>query len=98
MISTIVRQQTPLDNQQNQFQQYKTPGSTRSLRRTFRRLQDEGKIHPDAAILLRAGEKLAADRDIVRHENISLRKAILYKKKKRKRGKAIYYDKGETKG
>ena len=38
------------------------------------------------------------DRNILRHENISLRKTILYKKKKRKRGKAVYYDKGETKG
>jgi DDE superfamily endonuclease len=99
VISTVVRQQTPPDEQQTQSQQYTTPGSTRSLRRTFRRLQDEGKIHPDAAILLRAGEKFAADRDIVRHENIGLRKAVLHEKKKRKRGKAMHlYDEGETEG
>lgn len=99
VISTVVRQQTPPDEQQTQSQQYKTPGSTRSLRRTFRRLQDEGKIHPDAAILLRAGEKFAVDRDIVRHENIGLRKAILHEKKKRKRGKAMHlYDEGENEG
>jgi hypothetical protein len=99
VISTITRQKTPPKTQQTQSQQYKTPGSTRSLRRTFRRLQNEGKIHPDAAVLLRAGEKLAADRDIIRHENVGLRKAVLHEKKKRKRGKAIYlYDEGETEG
>jgi hypothetical protein len=48
--------------------------------------------------LLRAGEKLAADRDIIQHENIGLRKAVLHEKKKRKRGKAIHYDEGETEG
>ena len=99
VISTVVRQQTPPSKQQTQLQSYKTPGSTRSLRRTFRRLQEEGKIHPDAAILLHVGEKFAADRDIIRHENIGLRKAVLYEKKKRKRGKAMHlYDEGETEG
>jgi hypothetical protein len=40
-----------------------------------------------------------ADRDIIWHENISLQKAVLYKKKKRKREKAIYlFNKSETKG
>jgi hypothetical protein len=99
VISTIVRQQTPPEERDIQYQVYKTPGSTRSLRRTFRRLQDEGKIHPDAAVLLHAGEKFAADRDIVRHEVISLRKAVLHEKKKRKRGKAMHlYDENETEG
>ena len=99
VISTIVRQQTPPKEQQTQSQQYKTPGSTRSLRRTFRRLQDEGKIHSDAAVLLHAGEKFAADRDIVQHEVAGLRKAVLHEKKKRKRGKAMHlYDEGETEG
>jgi hypothetical protein len=51
------------------------------------------------AILLRAGEKLTANRDIARHEVISLRKAVLHEKKKRKRGKVMYlYDEGENKG
>jgi hypothetical protein len=61
--------------------------------------QDEGKIHPDAAVLLRAGEKLTANRDIVRHENIGLRKAVLHEKKKRKRNKAIHlYNESKTEG
>jgi DDE superfamily endonuclease/Tc5 transposase DNA-binding domain len=99
VISTVVRQQTPPDEQQSQSQSYKTPGSTRSLRRTFRRLQDEGKIHPDAAVLLRAGEKLATNLDIVRHEVVGLRKAVLHEKQRRKRGKAMHlYDEGETEG
>ena len=38
VISTIVRQQTPPEEQAIQSQAYKTPDSTRSLRRTFRRL------------------------------------------------------------
>ena len=99
VISTVLRQQTPPEERQNQSQQHKTPGSTRSLRRTFRRLQKEGKVHPDAAVLLHAGKKLAADRDIIRYENIGLRKAVVHERKKRKRGKVIHlYDKGETEG
>jgi hypothetical protein len=99
VISTIIQQQTPSNKQQNQSKSYRTPGSTRSLRRTFRRLQDEGKVHPDAAVLLRAGEKFAADRDIIQHENVGLRKAVIHEKKKRKRGKAMHlYDEGETEG
>jgi DDE superfamily endonuclease len=99
VISTIVRQQTPPEEQQAKSSQYKTPGSSRSLRRTFRKLQEEGKIHPDAAVLLRAGEKLAANLDIVRHENVGLRKAVIHERKKRKRGKAMHlYDEGETEG
>ena len=99
VISTVVRRQTSPDEQQLQPQLLKTPGSARSLRRTFRRLQDEGKVHPDTAILLRAGEKLTVNLDIVRHENIGLRKAVLHEKKRRKRGKAMHlYDEGETEG
>jgi DDE superfamily endonuclease/Tc5 transposase DNA-binding domain len=99
VISTVIRQQTPPDEQQSQSQVYKTPGSSRSLRRTFQRLQNEGKIHPDAAVLLRAGEKLATNLNIVRRENIGLRKAVLHEKKKRKRGKAMHlYDEGENEG
>ena len=48
---------------------------------------------------LHAGEKFAADRDIVRHEVAGLRNAVLHEKKRRKRGKAMHlYDEGETEG
>ena len=97
VILSVLRQQTPPEEQQNQPQTYKTPGSTRSLRRTFRRLQDEGKLHPDAAVLLHAGEKFAADRDIIRHQVAGLRKAVLHEKQRRKRGKAMnLYDDDEN--
>ena len=38
VILTVRRPQTPSKEHQNQSQQYKTPGSTKSFRRAFRRL------------------------------------------------------------
>ncbi len=56
----------------------------------------KGHSNERARILLRAGEKLATELDIVRHKNQGLRKAVLHKKKKRKRGRAInLYDSKE---
>jgi hypothetical protein len=49
------------------------------MRRIYKRLQKEGRVNKDTAILLRAGEKLATELEIVRHENEDLRKAILHK-------------------
>ena len=77
----------------------KTPGSSRALRRTFKRLQKEGHVDDQAAVLLRAGEKLATDNELLRHENRGLRNAIVHEKKKRKRGKAMHFlDEGEIEG
>jgi hypothetical protein len=79
--------------------QTKTPTSTRAIRRTWKQLQKEGQVSEGAKILLRAGEKLATELEIVRHENQGLRKAILHEKKKRKRGKAMnLYDPEENEG
>lgn len=79
--------------------QTKTPVSTRAIRRTFKQLQKEGQVGERAKILLRAGEKLATELEIVRHENQGLRKAVLHEKKKRKRGKAMnLYDPEENGG
>ncbi len=79
--------------------QIKTPISTRAIRRTFKQLQKDGHINKRAQILLRAGEKLATELDIVRHENQGLRRAVLHEKKKRKRGKAMnLYDPEENEG
>jgi hypothetical protein len=47
----------------------KIPSSTRSLRRMHDRLRKVGKITEEVAILLRAGEKLATELEIVRHKN-----------------------------
>ncbi|SRR6266536_2446837 len=64
----------------------------------FSRLQ-KGHVDPKAAILVRAGEKLATDNEILHHENEGLRKAIIEEKKKSKRGKAMhFYDKCEKEG
>lgn len=59
------------------------------MRQIFKKLQNEGHIDQEGAIFLRAGEKLATELEIVRHENEGLRKAIIHEKKKRKRGKAM---------
>ena len=75
------------------------PGSVRALRRTYGRLHAEGHVDNKAAILVRAGEKLASENKILRIENEGLRGAIFEKKRKRKRGKALdFYEKGEQAG
>jgi hypothetical protein len=70
--------------------------SVRSLRRLYKKLHAEGHIDQEGAVFLRAGEKLAAQLEIARHENEGLRKAIIHEKKKRKRGKSmILFEPGE---
>jgi hypothetical protein len=72
------------------------PGSVRVLRRIYGRLHAEGYVNNKAAILVRAGEKLAFENKILRIENEDLRGAIFEKKRKKKRGKALdFYEKGE---
>jgi hypothetical protein len=75
------------------------PGSVRALRRTYGRLHAEGHVDNKAAILVRAGEKLASENKILRIENEGLRGAIFEKKRKRKRGKALdFHEEGEQAG
>ena len=77
----------------------KTPGSTRALRRTYSRLHSQGHVDNKAAILVRAGERLAANNKILRKENECLKKAVFEEKKKRKRGKAMkFLDEGHSSG
>src|SRR6266536_765187 len=77
----------------------KTPGSTRALRRTYKRLHTENHIDNDAAVLVRAGEKLAAENKILRRKNKGLRGAIFKEKRKRKRKKTLnFYNEGEQEG
>jgi hypothetical protein len=71
------------------------PGSVRILRKTYGRLHAESHINNKAAILVRAGEKLASENKILRKENEGLRGAIFEKKRKRKRGKALNFYKSE---
>ena len=99
MIFIIVRRQTLSNEQQSQSQSYNTPGSLRLLRRTFRRLQNKEKIHFNVTILFRTSKKFVINLNIVRHENIDLRKVILYEKKRRKRKKVMYlYKDDKNKG
>src|SRR5450432_3109785 len=75
------------------------PDSVRVLRRTYGRLHAEGHIDNKAALLVRAGEKLASENKILRIENEGLRDAIFEEKRKRKRGKALnFYEEGEQTG
>jgi hypothetical protein len=63
------------------------------------RLRKIGKIIEETAILLRVGEKLTTELEIVRYKNQGLRRAVIYEKKKRKRGKAMnLYDPDENEG
>jgi hypothetical protein len=75
------------------------PGLVRVLRRIYGRLHAEGHVNNKAAILVRAGEKLAIENKILRQENEGLRDAIFKEKRKRKRGKALnFHEKGEQAG
>ena len=69
------------------------------MRRTYKRLHAEGYVDNDAAVLVRAGEKLAAENKILRRENKDLRGTIFKEKRKRERGKVLnFYDEGEQEG
>ena len=86
VLSTFVRSE---NISQRSPRQIKTPTTTRSISRTFQQLQKEGHVNKRAEILLRTGEKLATELEIVQHENQGLRRAVFHEKKKRKRGKAM---------
>ena len=74
-------------------------GLTRALRKTYRRLHAEGYVDNEAAVLVRAGEKLAVENKVLRKENEGLRGAIFEEKRKRKRGKTFnFYEEGEQEG
>jgi hypothetical protein len=72
------------------------PGLVRALRKIYGRLHAEGYVDNKAAILVRAGEKLASENKILRQENKGLRGAIFEKKRKKKRDKALnFHEEGE---
>jgi hypothetical protein len=74
-------------------------GSARILRRTYGRLHAENYIDNEAAILVRAGEKLTAENKILRIENEGLRGTIFEEKRKRKRDKPLnFYEENEQEG
>jgi hypothetical protein len=74
------------------------PNSARALRKTYGRLHAEDHINNEAAILIRAGEKLAAENKILRKKNEDLRDTIFEEKRKRKRDKSLnFYEEDEQK-
>jgi len=54
------------------------------LRRTYECLYVEGYVDNEAAVLIHAGEKLAAENKILRKENEGLRDIIFKEKRKKK--------------
>ena len=47
------------------------------------------QLHQDTALLIRASEKLAAQNEILLHQNRSLSETLVQEKRRRKRGKAM---------
>ena len=75
------------------------PDSVRALRKIYGRLHAEDYINNKAAILVRAGEKLATENKILRQKNEGLRNAIFKEKRKRKRDKVLnFYKESEQAG
>jgi DDE superfamily endonuclease len=81
--------QRPIQSPSTSSPSTQTPKSLRSLRRQFKRLQAGDYLESPAFLLLRAAEKFATEKDILRHENNGLRNTIKDEKKKRKRGKPL---------
>jgi hypothetical protein len=72
---------------------------TRAFRKTYGHLHAEDYVDNKAAILVRVGEKFAAENKLLRKENEGLRGALFEEKLKRKGGKALnFYEEGEKQG
>ena len=67
----------------------KTPGSVRGLRRAEKAIRAAGEVAAEVNIILRASQKLAIRAELLEHENIGLRQALINEKGRRKRGKAM---------
>jgi len=66
------------------------------LRKTYKRLYIKGYVDNEAAVLMRADKKFAAENKILRKNNKGLRGTIFKEKRKRKHKKTLnFYDKGE---
>ncbi len=65
------------------------------MRRRYKRLHAEDYVDNEASVLVRAGEKLAAENKILRKENEGLRSAIFEEKRKTKREKALNFNNGD---
>lgn len=64
----------------------KTPGSVRGVRRAVKALRTEmNTVNTKMKIIIRAAEKLVVHSEILEHENVGLRTALINEKKKQKR-------------
>jgi hypothetical protein len=76
--------------QQVQSVQQSTPTSTQALRHVVKEFQrTQTQLSEHAALIIRASEKLAFDRELLMHENTALQSALYEEKKQRKRGKGM---------
>ena len=85
-----LKRKTPSPISSDSESKRKTPGSVRGLRRAVKAIRtDSIDIGAELDLIIRASEKLAIQAEILRHENLGLRTALVDVKKRRKRGKPM---------
>ena len=85
-----LKKKTPSPISSDSKSKKKTPGSVRGIRRAVKALRAEAtNIAAETDLIIRASEKLAIRAELLEHENIRLRTALVDEKKRRKRGKPM---------
>ncbi|KAH7394673.1 hypothetical protein BKA66DRAFT_380518, partial [Pyrenochaeta sp. MPI-SDFR-AT-0127] len=85
-----IKTKTPSPENSDNDVKRKTPGSVRGVRRLAKELHKEQAMHTaKMEEIIRACGKFAIQNEILQHENIGLRAALVEEKKKRKRGKGM---------
>ncbi len=85
-----LKKKTPSPISSDTESERKTPGSVRGLRRAVKAIRsDTTNVAAGLDLIIRASEKLAIRAEILEHENIGLRAALVEEKKRRKRGKPM---------
>ena len=85
-----LKKETPSPIQSDTESKRKTPCSVRGLRCLAKQIhKDQAQLNKDTALLIRASEKLAAEKEILLHQNKALSKTLVEEKRRRKRGKAM---------
>ena len=92
-----LKKKTPSPISSDSESKRKTPGSVRGVRRAIKAIRSETTdIAAGLDLIIRASEKLAIRNNILEHEIIGLRTALVDEKKRRKRGKPMgLWDKDE---
>ena len=85
-----LKRKTPSPIQSDSESKKKTPGSVRGVRRAVKATRSETTdIAAGLDLVIRASEKLAIKNDILEHEIVGLRTALVDEKKRRRRGKPM---------